>query len=75
MGALIGSVLGEALGSVISHKSLMYRVFVKGIAPGLAPPATLNLYIITLTFGFTININLSAVIGIVVAILLFKKFT
>jgi hypothetical protein len=74
VGALIGSVLGEALGSIIQQKSLMYRIFVKGIRTGLTPAATLDLHILTLTFGFTLKINLSAVIGVVVALLLFKRF-
>ena len=59
---------------MISQKSLTYQIFVRGITTGLSPAATLNLHIMTLTFGFTLKINLSAVIGIVVAFLLFRRF-
>lgn len=74
-GALLGAVIGEAIGAAVRHDSLVYRIFVKGVSVGLQPPFTLNLVILTLSFGLTFKLNLSAVVGIVIALVLFRKLT
>jgi len=74
-GALLGAVIGEAIGAAVRHDSLIYQMFVKGVSVGLQPPVTLSLVILTLTFGFTLKLNLSAVVGIVLALVLFRKLT
>jgi hypothetical protein len=63
------------LGSAVAQDSFFYKLFIKGITPGLNPPVTLNLIIFTLTFGFTLTLNMVAVIGVVLALLLFKRFS
>ena len=40
---------------------------------GLEQPIVLNLGIMVLTFGLTINISVASIIGVVVAIILYKK--
>lgn len=71
IGALLGSVIGEAIG-VFFKEGIINDMFVKGITPGLKT-ATLDLYVISLTFGFTIKLNLASVIGILCAALLVRK--
>ena len=69
----MGAVIGEAIGAAVRHNSLVYRIFVNGISVGLQPPFTLDLELLTLSVGFTLKLNLSAVIGIVLALVLFRK--
>ncbi|RMD51999.1 MAG: DUF4321 domain-containing protein [Nitrospirae bacterium] len=74
VGALLGHVLGEAIGTVVRHNSLFYKLFIEGINPGIKPPATLDLKLITLTLGFTLRLNMVSVIGVVISLLLFRRF-
>jgi hypothetical protein len=72
VGALIGSAIGEAIGAVWKEGPV-HDFFVQGINPGLNPPPTLDLKILTITFGFTIKLNVASVIGIIISALLIKR--
>jgi hypothetical protein len=72
LGALIGSVLGEVIGS-LAPGGYLEAVFSKGIHPGITPPLVLDLKVLTLTLGVTMKINLASLVGIVLALLLYKK--
>lgn len=72
-GAVIGGILGELLAST---------TILGGLAPYLVktfpifdlPPVTLNLYVIKLIIGFSLHPNLISIVGILVAIFLFRRF-
>ena len=53
LGALIGSVIGEVIGA-LAPGGYVEAIFAKGINPGIAPPAVLDLKVLTLTLGATI---------------------
>jgi hypothetical protein len=72
LGALIGTVIGEILGSLWPG-GILERIFGRGITPGLHPPASLDLKIVTLTFGFTVRINLASLLGLLVGAYLYKR--
>ena len=72
LGALIGSVIGEVIGS-LAPGGYLEAVFSKGVSPGLAPPAVLDLKVLTLTLGLTMKINLASLLGIVLALLIYRK--
>lgn len=72
LGALIGSVIGEVIGS-LAPGGYLEAVFATGIAPGLSPPAVLDLKVLTLTLGLTMKINLASLLGIVLALLVYRK--
>ena len=72
MGALIGSVIGEVIGT-LAPGGYIETIFAKGINPGLTPPAVLDLKVLTLTLGATMKINLASLIGIVLALLIYRK--
>ncbi|HHW18818.1 MAG TPA: DUF4321 domain-containing protein [Firmicutes bacterium] len=59
-GAVAGSIIGEVLSSVAP-------VLARGFTVGLQPPFVLDLNVVSLTFGFTLHLNLA---GAVVALLL-----
>lgn len=74
MGALIGSIIGEIIGEFFpSSGSLMHRIFVSGISPGFRP-VPINLYVILLTVGISIKLNLCSAVGIVLAAYIYRFF-
>ncbi len=72
LGALIGTVIGEVI-AVMAPGGMLEKIFSKGINPGLSPPATLDLKVLSLSFGFTVKINFSSLLGIGLALLLYRK--
>ncbi len=72
LGALIGSVIGEVIGA-LAPGGYVETIFAKGINPGISPPAVLDLKVLTLTVGATMKINLASLIGIVLALILYRK--
>ena len=72
LGALIGSVIGEVIG-ILFPGGFLEKVFSKGLNPGLSPPAVLDLKVLTLTFGATMKVNLASLLGIVLALLVYRK--
>lgn len=72
LGALIGSVIGEVIGT-LAPGGYLERIFSKGVNPGIAPPAVLDLKVLTLTLGVTMKINLASLLGIVLALLIYRK--
>lgn len=71
-----GAVLGGILGELIKDISIF-----SGIAPYLIQtypildmlPVQINLYVIQLSFGFAFHPNLISILGILLAIFLFRK--
>ena len=72
LGALIGSVIGEVIG-VLAPGGYLEKVFSRGLNPGISPPAVLDLKVVTLTFGLTVKINLASLLGIVLALLIYRR--
>lgn len=72
LGALIGTVIGEVI-AVMAPGGTLEKIFSKGISPGLSPPATLDLKVLSISFGFTVKINFSSLLGIGLALLLYRK--
>ena len=72
LGALIGTVIGEVI-ATLAPGGVLEKIFSKGVNPGLSPPTTLDLKVITLSFGFSVKINLSSLLGIGLALLIYRK--
>jgi hypothetical protein len=66
-GAVLGSVLADAVGQFTYLAPLGHSV-----AIGVDPPVTLDLRVVTLTVGFTVRLNLAIIVGIIVAVYLFR---
>ena len=67
-GIIIGGLLGELASSVSFLSWLAY-----GKSFGLVEPFVLDINILVLTLGFTVQLNVASIIGIVIAMLLYKK--
>jgi len=66
---LVGSIIGSILGKIFSS-SLPILNFGDTIGFG---PTTFDLNIITLTLGFSANLTLAGIIGIIIAIIAYRK--
>lgn len=67
-GLVIGGLLGQMASQVDWLSWLSY-----GQQFGIENPFVLNLNVICLTFAFTININIASIIGLAIAIFLYRK--
>lgn len=69
---LCGIVVGGLLGELASHVEFLSWL-AYGEEFGLTTPIELNLNVIKLTFGLMFKINIASIIGIVLAIFIYKK--
>lgn len=66
-GIVLGGFIGELTQGVSALSWLSYgQVF------GLAEPIILNLGILILTFGLSIKINIASILGVVIAIFIYR---
>lgn len=66
----IGSIIGGLIGKAFS-KALPALNYGDSIGFG---PATLDLNIVNFTFGFNANLTVAGIIGIIIAIIAYRKF-
>lgn len=67
-GLVIGGLLGNLAGNVSWLNWLAY-----GEEFGLNSPIVLNLNVMTITFGLMIKINIASIIGVIIALLIYRK--
>lgn len=68
---LCGIVIGGFIGTLCENVSALSWL-AYGQSFGLTSPVILDLGILTLTFALTININIAAIIGVVVAAIIYR---
>ena len=66
-GGLLGSVIAEA---VVGYPLLGFLA--REVRAGIDPPVTLDLRIISLTLGGLIRLNLAMVLGVIVAVWIYR---
>lgn len=67
-GLVVGGLLGELAGKIDFLWWLSY-----GQEFGLSTPVELNLSIVQISFGLLFKINIASVIGMIIAILVYRK--
>jgi hypothetical protein len=70
LGGITGSFIGDLLGNsfhILSFLKNMYTI-------GTPKPLTLDLKLVNLVLGFNFNLNLMSILGIIVAIIIYRKF-
>ena len=67
IGGILGSVIAEAL---VSYPRLAFLS--RDIRAGIDPPLTVDLRVFSVTLGATIRLNLAILVGIVIAIWVFR---
>lgn len=69
---LCGIVVGGLLGEFASKVDFLWWLSY-GEEFGLSNPITINLQVITLTFGLMFKINIASIIGMILAIFIYRK--
>ncbi len=69
---LCGVVLGGLIGKLVSQVDFLWWVGY-GETFGLTTPITLELGVISVAFGLTFNINVASILGIIIALFVYKK--
>lgn len=69
---LCGIVVGGLLGDLASRIDFLWWLSY-GESFGFAEPIQLDLSVITLTFGLMFKINISSIIGMILAIFIYRK--
>ena len=69
---LCGLVIGGLLGDLASNVNGLWWLGY-GQEFGITNPFILNLRILTLTFAFTIKINIASIIGMAIGIFIYRK--
>lgn len=67
-GIIIGGLLGELASKVSFLSWLAY-----GKSFGLTEPLVLDINILKVSFGFLVELNVASIVGIIIAMLLYKK--
>jgi hypothetical protein len=73
---LLGMIVGSAVGAALEHvlpDGVVKRFLVESVGWGLQP-RTLDLVVVTLTFGFRVSVNVMGVLGVVLAVYLFRWY-
>lgn len=70
LGAISGSFIGQFLGNTFTSLEFLGKTY----AIGFQNPLIMDLKVIQLTFGFNFSINIMSIIGIILAIVIYKKF-
>jgi hypothetical protein len=70
LGGITGSLIGEVIGNNFKPLSFLKNVY----TIGTAQPIYLNLKVIGITFGVNFNMNIMSIIGIILAIILVRKY-
>lgn len=68
-GLVLGGFIGDVIGGNPTFSWLSY-----GYEFGLSEPFMLDCYILKLTFGITVRINIASVLGVFLSILMYKLF-
>ena len=73
IGAILGGILGQLLSGVDALSGIM--PYLVNTFPVFETPAfTINLYVIQLTLGLAFAPNLMSILGIVIALVLFRRY-
>lgn len=68
VGLVLGGLIGDLTAGVSWLKWLSY-----GQKFGLNQPLQLNLGVVEITFGIVFNLNISSILGLILAIFIYKK--
>ncbi len=62
LGAAVGTILGDVLGLMLAE-SVVKQFFLQSVSWGISP-VTLDLLVVTVTFGLRVKFNISSVLGL-----------
>jgi len=72
IGTLIGAFIGKVIYKLFPHDSTVKEMLSVEIKPGLQP-TTIDLGILEFTFGAQIKLNITAVLGLIITAIIFRR--
>jgi hypothetical protein len=70
---LIGAISGKFVGDILSSNIKAFSFLKTSYSIGTSAPFIIDLKVLSVTFGLNFNINIMSMLGIVLAIILFRK--
>ncbi|MCB2288717.1 DUF4321 domain-containing protein [Clostridium sp. CS001] len=70
IGAISGSFIGELLGNNINALKFLSSTY----TIGMRNPMLIDLKVLAVNFGINFNINIMSMVGVVLAIILYRKY-
>lgn len=74
IGLLIGSVTGEVLALILPEGNVVEKFLMFPIIRPQFGPATVNLIVATITFGFSLKLNIISALGIIFSVVLLRRY-
>ena len=71
---LIGAISGSFIGGLLGDNINALRFLKSTYTIGMASPMVIDFKVLAVTFGMNFNINIMSIIGIVLAIILYRKY-
>ncbi len=71
-GVLVGTAAGEAI-AVLLPEGVVKEFFLRSVVASFGP-GTMNLVAFSITFGFSLKVNVMAVLGMILAAYLFRWY-
>lgn len=72
IGTLIGAFIGKTIYKLFPQDSTVKELLAVEIKPGLQP-TTVDLGILEFTFGAMVKLNITAVLGLIITAIIFRK--
>ncbi len=72
VGGLFGGVVAEILRAVAPGGPIS-GLFLKNLDIGITDPITIDLFLITFTFGSAVKINLLSIIGVLMGVYIYRQ--
>ena len=71
---LIGAISGSFIGELLGNNMSALKFFKSTYTIGMSAPMLIDFKVFAVTFGINFNINIMSIIGIVLAIILYRKY-
>lgn len=71
---LIGAISGSFIGELIGDNIVALKFLKNTYTIGMRTPMLIDLKVLAVTLGINFNINIMSIIGIVLAIILYRKY-
>jgi hypothetical protein len=72
IGGLLGGLLGETLTAVF-RPGIIQNIFAQALNLGITPPFTVDLWLLKISLGFTLKMNLLTFIGMLLGVFVYKQ--
>lgn len=72
VGGLFGGLVAEIL-RAIAPTGPISTLFLENLTLGITQPITVDLYLITMTFGAALKVNLLSVIGVLMGVYIYRQ--